>query len=345
MKIINGAILPRPEYETMQPGLDFCRRMGVAMNKRLLTVLLSLCAAGFASADEPLVLCKGFLPANDLKIEVGDVNALGVSSATFYAVLDRVEAVYKPIFAAKGAKLKLNKRWDDPAVDASAMKFDATWVVNMYGGLARHQAVTAEGLALVACHEIGHHIGGFPKKSGVWATTEGGADYFATLKCMRLVLTGKEDTSKLDPFAATACKAAFSGEADRKFCEGGALGGMSVATLFGVLRGKPQPSFSTPDTSAVAQTLEEHPAYQCRLDTYLQGSLCAKPVTEDVDKAPADGACTASQGFRVGLRPRCWYKAPAGQEGPRVASRPENAPSEKELEITIEAMRQALSGS
>ncbi len=324
------------------------------MNKRLLAaVLLSLFAAGSVSAEER-VLCRGFLPDNDLKIPVGAVTALGMGEASFNAVLDRVEAVYKPIFAAKGAKLRVNRKWTDDTVNAGAMQFNSTWVINMFGGLARHPAVTPEGFALVACHEIGHHVGGFPKKeltfpkpAPFWATTEGGADYFATLKCLRLIMTGKEDTSKLDPFAVKACNAAFADTADRKFCEIGALAGMSSATLSKSVRGESLAlAFSTPDLSMVGKTLEEHGGTQCRLDSLFQGALCAKPVTEDVvDKGPASGACTAAQGFRVGLRPRCWYKAPASQEAPSMTARPENAPSAANLEKTIEAMRLALSGS
>lgn len=315
------------------------------MNKYLLAaVLLSLGVASFASADEPQVVCKGFLPPNDLKIPVGDVNALGMGEASFNAVLDRIEAVYKPIFAAKGAKLRVNRKWTDDTVNAGAMQFNATWVINMFGGLARHEAVTPEGFALVACHELGHHVGGFPKKERAWAATEGQADYFATLKCLRLVLTGTEDTSKLDPFAVKACKAAFADAADRKFCESGALAGMSITSLYRAVRREPmRDAFSTPDPAMVGVTLEEHPQIQCRLDTFFQGALCAKPVTEEVsDKDPVSGACTSAKGFRVGLRPRCWYKAPANQDGPSVASRPESA---KDLEKTIEAMRRALSGS
>ena len=289
--------------------------------------------------------CAGFLPPNDLKIPVGDVNALGIDESSFNAVLDRVEAIYKPIFAAKGAKLRVNHRWSDDTVNASAMQFNATWVINMNGGLARHKAVTAEGFALVACHEIGHHIGGFPKGEGNWATNEGGADYFATLKCLRRFFTGSEDTSKLDPVAVKACRASFSNEPDRKFCETAALAGVSIASLFQALRNQPKPpSFSTPDPSVVAKTSDLHPDSQCRLDTYYQGALCSKsPNEEQAVDSPAPGACTASQGFKIGLRPRCWYKAPAGQEEPSLAYRPASMPSIKDLENSLEAMRLALS--
>ena len=56
----------------------------------------------------------------------------------------------------------------------------------MFGGLARHKLVTPDGFALVACHEMGHHLGGAPRRGG-WASNEGQSDYYATTKCARRI--------------------------------------------------------------------------------------------------------------------------------------------------------------
>ncbi len=191
----------------------------------------------------------------------------------------------------------------------------------------------------MACHEIGHHIGGFPKTDALWPTNEGGSDYFATLKCLRRVFTGSEDTAKLDPAAARACRAAHPGDAERKLCEAEALAGMSIGALFQNLRGQPAPpSFSTPDPMVVAKTNDSHPDTQCRLDTYFAGALCLKPLGEEqADAAPGPGSCTAAQGFSVGLRPRCWYKAPTGE-----ALRPIDLPSVVDLGKALEAVSLSL---
>ncbi|MEK7859177.1 MAG: hypothetical protein AAB320_08555 [Elusimicrobiota bacterium] len=319
------------------------------MKKHLVSaaVLLSLAFLGLVFVPQNHSVCDGFLPENDLKIPVGDVNALGIDQASFNAVLDRVEKLYTPIIAAKGGKLVVNRRWDDATVNASANQQGSTWFINMYGGLARHQAISAEGFALVACHEIGHHIGGFPKISGRWATNEGGADYFATLKCLRQVFTGSENTAALDPVAVKACGELFPEAGARKLCESNGMAGMSVAVLFQALRKQPTPpTFGTPDPSVVTRTNDAHPDTQCRLDTYFQGGLCTKPVSEDVsNSAPAPGACTVANGFTAGIRPRCWYKAPAGQEAPAMVSRPSTAPSVKTVGESLEALRKALAGS
>jgi hypothetical protein len=55
--------------------------------------------------------------------------------------------------------------------------------------------------------------------------------------------------------------------------------------------------------------LTTHPPTQCRLDTYLAGSLCTQPVSAAVsDSDVTAGVCTRSGGFTTGFRPLCWYK-------------------------------------
>lgn len=84
--------------------------------------------------------------------------------------------------------------------NASAQRMGSTWVVNMYGGLARHNEITIDGFALVLCHEIGHHLGGAPKYGGfnTWGTNEGGSDYFATLKCLRRIFQNDDNTKAIE---------------------------------------------------------------------------------------------------------------------------------------------------
>ena len=67
--------------------------------------------------------------------------------------------------------------------------------------------------------------------------------------------------------------------------------------------------FTTPDTSVVTRTDDNHPAAQCRLDTYFNGILCDKSYDQENDKNdPKIGTCIARDGYKVGPRPLCWYK-------------------------------------
>lgn len=316
------------------------------MKKPLLLAVVSLLTLSFALAPQKRVLCEGFLPENDLKIPVGDVRALGIKEDVFNKVIDGAEKVYAPIIAERGGKLLVKRLWDNPTVNASAQQVNGNWILNMYGGLARHEAVTAEGFALVVCHELGHHLGGFPKYSGglSWAANEGQSDYFATLKCLRKIFPADSAPENVDPFAAKACEETYPKGPERNLCLRNTLAGMSIAKLFQALRRQDvPPAFDTPDSSVVSSTYDSHPGTQCRLDTYFQGSLCAKPVSEDVSSTqPAPGTCTASQGFEKGLRPLCWYHPAEGEALlPALAMR-SSLPSEKALGARLEAMRGAL---
>ena len=297
------------------------------------------------------VLCGGFLPKNNLRIPVGDVSAMGISEAAFNNVLDRIEKIYGPVIAAKGAKLIINRRWTDATVNASANQSGTNWYLNMYGGLARHKAVTSDGFALVVCHELGHHIGGFPKEGGDWATNEGASDYFATLKCLRRVFDGAQAPDPMDPVGEKACAASFPKGPARNQCEKNVMSGVSVVALFQALSPQnPAPALDTPDPSQVAQMDDDHPAGQCRLDTYLQGSICTAKLADELsDSSPVPGACTMAGGFSTGLRPRCWYKPPKGSEfqAEELTAKQDirqPLPDAKALAERLETLKAALSG-
>lgn len=261
----------------------------------------------------------GFVPENEMNIPVGLKTNGGLSEEQFNAVIDKIEAIYTPIVSEMGGKLKINRKWEDGTVNANATRLGG-WIVNMYGGLARHETITEDGFALVLCHELGHHLGGAPKVAGLlglnrWASNEGQADYYATLKCLRRVFLNDNNTKVLKTFKSIpahlvkSCTAAWPNKADKEICIRNGMAGMSVAGLFAALRNKPEGSFETPDPKVVAKTDDAHPAHQCRLDTYFQGSLCEMTLNEEVSqKNEIDGTCNTSSGHKVGTRPLCWFK-------------------------------------
>lgn len=264
---------------------------------------------------------SGIVEDNDTFIPVGVKTKGGITEAEFNNVIDKIEAIYAPVIANRGGKLKIARKWSDGTANANAMRLGSAYNVNMYGGLARHEAITSDGFALVLCHEIGHHIGGAPKTSGFlglnrWASNEGQADYWATLKCLRQVYLNENNlvaTRRLKnvPAALTAaCTKAHADKTDLSICVRSGMAGASVANFFASVRKKPEAKFETPDTAVVSKTNDSHPAHQCRLDTYLQGAICEKALNEDVDqKDEVQGTCHGSTGQSVGLRPVCWFKS------------------------------------
>jgi hypothetical protein len=286
-----------------------------------------------------------FLPPNDLKHRVGARDSGGLTRAQYDAVMDRLQALYGPVVAAKGGTIVINRLWDDDTVNSSAERRGQDYVLNMYGGLARDKTITQDGEALVACHEVGHHLGGAPKFPGAdWASNEGEADYFAETKCLHRMFADPSTKSFTRPvlvqnddvaLARAACAKSYRSASEQAICVRSAQAGLSVTALFQELSGDPAPHLDTPDTSVVAQMFDDHPATQCRLDTFFQGALCAKPFNVDMDdNDPAVGACVASQGYTAGLRPRCWYLPPSTEPvltDPPVASAARATPASTTL--------------
>lgn len=317
-----------------------------------LAVIAVVAAAAVAATLTPRraskkVLCDGFLPPNNMKIPVGDVRAMGIDEVTFNKVMDRIQEVYGPIVAKHGATLQINRLWDDATVNASAEQQGTTWILNMYGGLARHRAVNYDGMMLVACHEMGHHLGGQPLYGGGdWAANEGQADYFGAAKCLRKTL-GVKAAENLDATAKAGCDKAWKAGNGRSECYTAAMAGYALADLLGELGGTGTPAFGTPDASQVAATEDGHPAAQCRLDTYWAGGLCDKSENEDFSRTSAlPGACNQSAGYTAGYRPLCWYK-PTESIANSALAQTIMAPKQinvKTVEARLKSLRSALSG-
>ena len=263
---------------------------------------------------------EGILPENNMWISPNAKSVSSIDETRFNAIIDKVEKIYSPIISNLGATLSVVRNWNSGTVNAFAQRDGDTWIVSMFGGLARHEAITEDGFALVVCHEVGHHIGGAPKKIDWigrtrWATNEGQADYFATLKCLRKVFRSEDNEAilaKMDVPAEviSSCAEQFSDATDQLICQRGAMAGMSTAKLFQDLRGQDTaPDFTTPDTEEVSSTSHSHPATQCRLDTYFAGATCAIDENIDVDERDeATGVCYRASGDTKGVRPLCWFK-------------------------------------
>jgi len=290
------------------------------LTKTLLTAALTLSIYSFPQAQE---LCSGIVPDNDMNIPVSAIKGTEAGAVTedeFNGAIDLVEEYYSQIIKDLGGNLIVHRRWTDGTVNASAMRQGPDYVLNMYGGLARHTRTTPDSFLLVVCHELGHHIGGAPKYGGwfsSWASNEGQSDYFGALKCMRRVLQNQKNSeivSKMDinPEVQKNCATQFTDTNKQAICIRTAMAGEALAFLFKDLRkDTTDPSFSTPDENVVERTKPRHPDTQCRLDTYYQGALCDRDFLSDVSQSdPKQGTCfrNTTSNNTIGTRPLCWYK-------------------------------------
>lgn len=281
------------------------------MKRILLAMTLLASTSAFTCTEDG---AEGFMPENNMSISVNDKMANDMTEEKFNAIITKVADVYAPIIKKRKGILQMKRKWKNNTVNASAQRLGPLYIVNMYGGLARHKDVTADGFALVVCHELGHHIGGAPKIGTRWASNEGQADYFGTLKCFRRAFGGDDNRTivanmEIDEEAVTQCTNAWTSEDEIALCKRSAMAGKSLSKLLG--RGR-SVNFNTPDRTVVQTTNDRHPQGQCRLDTYFQGSLCGVDVLTDVSKEdPNTGTCNRAAGNENGLRPLCWFK-PAG---------------------------------
>jgi len=264
---------------------------------------------------------KTFMPNNDLNLQkLGG----GITEAQFNAVLDRVEAKYGSMVSDFGAKLTINRRWSDDTVNASAEQPTPTsWRLNMYGGLARRPEVTEDGFAMVVCHELGHHLAGFPYVQD-WAANEGQSDMYATSACASEIFA---ESLELDAAASNELPDSLRQKCDdmhpagdREICYRGIVAGKSLADLLGALGNSDPVGYDTPDTSVVSRTNHKHPAAQCRLDSYVAGALCGaskwdyalipgKSLPSRNSKEAQAEAFDHSCENGDGARPKCWFAA------------------------------------
>ncbi|WP_413587322.1 hypothetical protein [Bdellovibrio sp. HCB274] len=261
--------------------------------------------------------CAGLVPENDLYIPANVFAAGGISKAQFNQVLDRIESIYRPEIESMGDRLTVNRYWDDGTVNANATKSGKNRVITIYGGVARFPSMGIEGFALAVCHEMGHHLGGGPKYGGrnSWGATEGAADYYATLKCMRRYLAADDNATalkklKVHPVAKAACQAQFSNLKDQLICQRASVGGEQLTQMHSAIMATyDKPNYDTPATYEVTENFHEegYPYPQCRMDTYFQGMLCK--VSENSRMSDTDykqGSCY-SPVHKIGARPRCWF--------------------------------------
>jgi len=270
------------------------------------------------------------LPPNSLHLQDNINSIANMSEQEFNTIINNIMNLYRPIVTARGARLTSNNLWTDTTVNASAQQSGNNWIINMYGGLARRPEVTPDGFAMVVCHELGHHLAGFPFYGDTdWAASEGQSDYFATQSCAREIWRGQTNENAqfrtlVGDFEKKKCDVAWSKVEDQDLCYRTAAAGHSLATLLGALRSNTNlPRFDTPDQRKVATTYTAHPEAQCRLDTYFSGALC--PVTFDKNQIPgrsssggqtsqnaelsaSNQSCMTAAGYNAGVRPLCWFK-------------------------------------
>ena len=250
------------------------------------------------------------------KQDYGD--AVNISKKEFLRIIDRVKKIYVPIFRDLEMNFKIEHLWEDKQQNAFAGMSGTDRFILLYGGYARQKLMTPDAYLSIVCHEIGHHLGGFPRKmNSTWSSSEGQADYFSTLKCMKEVLqrdpqnSPLADALDLPEQIKTQCRSQFSDKDQYNIC----LRSSKAAEDYGkVIANILAPgserkiSLMTPADELTFVTNLRHPTAQCRADTKFQGALCnVSPLISLDDEDETIGTCNLSDFNILGNRPACWF--------------------------------------
>lgn len=249
-------------------------------------------------------------------------------------LVDQLETLFTPIFDEHKAELIFEINWEDPTINLYAEQIGFSWFVHVYLGYYSLPEMTEDALALSLCHEIGHHLSGYPYKS-TWSSAEGQADYFANHICTELLWKNDDNSSyvkEIPEKLLRLCQNSYPQQDEIELCSRKMLAGMQLAEIMATY------SHSTVEQDiaplpATPTMLYQHPSPQCRLNTFLRASLCHKPFNLKIipgkQKARVVPVPRPAQGVNnlwarresmqnscdeeitselLGARPHCWFK-------------------------------------
>lgn len=267
-------------------------------------------------------LCAGYVSLEDQPEDIPPYQeweeSFGIQEAEFRSRNDAALKAYQPITQALGGTLRINNKWSDGTVNANASKQGGSWVVNMYGGMARLAKVTGDGYNVVLCHEVGHLVAGFPFYRGSGKSSmsnEGNSDYWAVHACFNKLFGNEKDKNEEIAEAAPEkvkdlCSAVHDDDDRKNLCIRSLVAGHNIQFAFA--RGNP-PVIGKKDPKVVRQTSHGHPQSQCRVNTTSAGSLCAKAGWTDTTYPNSEAdmnkhSCGKEYGdYLKGSRPKCWF--------------------------------------
>ncbi len=219
----------------------------------------------------------------------------GITLPEFKKLVDIFHKEYDQELKAQNAIFKVNHTapgadpdmwWNLPNVHASYSSHTEngirTHFLFLFGGYARLEGMTIEGVANTLCHELGHGIGGAPYKDKVESylvSTEGQADYYATKVCIKRILkyiSPKKPISALDGFVDLKCRKYSKTTAELQMCYRGFETLENERLFFRIEEDGKETFYDRPDLSVTLKintAPDFYPDSQCRLDTMVNGIL------------------------------------------------------------------------
>jgi hypothetical protein len=211
---------------------------------------------------------------------------------------------------------------ENESISAAADHTITELKVIVHSGLLKSPRLTADGLRMIICHELGHLFGGSPRSHPPFEwdgpvasdgmslmSSEGQADYYAGLVCFKKLVRFSEQENiekiedpRIGPELKRKCYQVAGLEEDElALCYRAALGGLDFLTVthdFPI-------SCETEDTSIAPDLIRDtYPPRQCRLDTIIRGASCPDDFPLALDFYQDE---TNSCRMNYAERPLCWY--------------------------------------
>lgn len=246
---------------------------------------------------------------------------------SFDRLVHRTLAHFDKHAERNGAKLTYEIFWNSSSSGAFTLRKDQgrTWHVFVYDGILRLPYATEDLISAVLCHEVGHHLGGYPFKENAWAAAEGQADYFAMQVCLpELFALEPQRNAEYRDLAPEVlkrlCNQSFADQSRRDICYREAV---VIETLlkYEGNDGKVKLSLTKKDPLVVETTNLLHPSAQCRIDTSVSGVLCNLNFKlghipgyfgkgQNTSEAEQDSDLYVCKGSaNIMARPSCWYRS------------------------------------
>ncbi len=228
----------------------------------------------------------------------------------FQKVRETFLEVYSPIVKKEANANLVITLDDDYPINLGSMNFEnGNLSISLGSEYHLQPGVTPDSYAAIICHEIGHLLGGRPKKENLWSSTEAQSDYYSSAICMKKIFQHLPLVEEINvPLnVINDCAQVYTSTDERKICERSANAGMILMTniyllfkSFGDQTYHSEPRLDRKELSTISHH-KLYPNVQCRLDTIVAGSLCAEKKDDD-----NDGFCDLKEGYSVGVRPSCW---------------------------------------
>ncbi|MDP7321132.1 MAG: hypothetical protein QF441_11015 [Bacteriovoracaceae bacterium] len=219
-------------------------------------------------------------------LPVGVNTSSEIDEAYFTSKVFEVYNLYFQDMKNEGRKFKIFLDWKNPYFSAWSSFKENSYYINFWGGMARIPGVLYETWDFIACHEVGHVLGQYPRialEHLDWATSEAQSDHFATSECLpRLYKRNLEALTddifaKAMPYEIEACLDQYPSEKNQKLCLKILRAGRGFVALLKHLNFTDgNISYETPAKKTQMLIDKSYPSAQCRLDIFFRGAMCLK---------------------------------------------------------------------